>query len=188
MDKVTATLEGVSPLIQHNGQLADPTNKWVREIKKTSKKRNKTDEDFETLKRLEFLGGMYMDENGEPTIPADMVLAAVIEGAKKTKNGKNAKAGVFETQPNYRLEYTGPRKPAAMYKAGTFCDYRIVVVNRARTMRARPIFRGWSTTIELLHDPEIIDRQMVVEALITAGERVGIGDYRPRYGRFSVTV
>ena len=39
----------VAPLLCHNGQLADPLNDLVRQMKKISGKREKTDADLEEL-------------------------------------------------------------------------------------------------------------------------------------------
>lgn len=179
-------LVGVSPLMMHNGQLADPTNKFTKAVKQISSRRKKTDEDFAELKRIEWLGGLYLDEKGEVAITADMILGCVIGGAKKNKNGPGAKAGVYEKAPFFKLVYDGPTKPEELYDDGRFCDYRGVKVGTARVMRSRPIFGSWSVSVALEVDTEIIDSKDVIQAIAVAGEKIGLGDYRPRFGRFTV--
>lgn len=182
-------ITGIAPLIMHNGQLADPTNEWSKAMKKITSRKKKTDADFLELKRTEWFGGLYLDEDGKrPVIPADVVLGTVIAGAKKHKNGVEAKAGIYEAKPYYELQYDGPKNLDKLFDDGRFCDYRSVRNQQNRVMRSRPIFKKWSAVIELLVDPEIIDPAKVIEAMESAGERVGIGDYRPRYGRFAVEV
>jgi hypothetical protein len=53
-------------------------------------------------------------------------------------------------------------------------------------MRTRPIFRKWATTIQITHDTTVIDEAEVFQLLKHAGQLCGIGDWRPRFGRFSV--
>jgi len=68
-------------------------------------------------------------------------------------------------------------------------DKRSVVVpaTRGRIMRVRPRLDEWelSFTIELRN--EQVPIEVVKQILDTAGNEVGIGDFRPRFGRFIVT-
>ena len=66
----TYRIEGVDPILMHNGQLANPRNSYAKSMKAISSKRNKTGDDFDELARLEFCGGLYMtDGNGKPCVP-----------------------------------------------------------------------------------------------------------------------
>lgn len=188
MQKIKLRLQGITPLMMHNERLADPTGAWAKRLKAISKKRNKSDEDLEALKRAEWEGGLYCDDNNAPAIPVDWVLAAALAGGRRYKIGPLIKAGVFTSKRDrFPLEFDFKKKTDldALYAAG-FVDYRGVVVGRARVMRCRPHFPGWSTTVELAYDPETIDREQLVQAIATAGQLIGIGDYRPRFGRFEV--
>jgi hypothetical protein len=69
-----------------------------------------------------------------------------------------------------------------------YLDIRPVVVNRARVTRIRPAFKpGWklSFVTNILDDE--LPANMVHDILALAGKAVGIGDYRPKFGRFMVT-
>jgi hypothetical protein len=70
-----------------------------------------------------------------------------------------------------------------------YLDMRPVVMpNKARVVRIRPTFKsGWelSFIIEVMDDQ--IQPELVNDVLTLAGKTVGIGDYRPRFGRFMVT-
>ena len=182
-------LTGTCPLILHNGHLADPTNEYVRQMKPLVKKRNKTDADYEDLKKLEWLGGLYTDEKGRISVPADMVLGAVIGGARKSKRGKQAEAAILcpEEDRFFPLLFDGQKQDRdSLYASGKHCDYRSVVIGKARTMRARPFFDAWSLIVKFKVDCTVINLDEVVSAMEAAGHVVGMGDYRPRYGRFSV--
>lgn len=69
-----------------------------------------------------------------------------------------------------------------------YLDMRPVIIQRSRVVRLRPTFKpGWelSFAINVLDDE--IPFQMANDILVQAGKAVGIGDYRPRFGRFMVT-
>jgi hypothetical protein len=55
-------------------------------------------------------------------------------------------------------------------------------------MRCRPVFPKWSLAISLDVNTDIIDTHKVLKAYELAGERVGLLEYRPRYGRFTVEI
>ena len=172
------------PLIMHNGQLADPLNKTVKAIKLITAKRKKTDADQEEISRLEFLGGLYLNEQG-PVIPVLVMEAALINGAKKSKEGMQAKAGLFCPE-HAVLNYTGPRKPDDLWEDETFRFSVAVRVGQAKVMRMRPIFNEWSTLLKVSYEDSIVNKSRVDEWVFAAGTQVGLGEWRPRYGRFSV--
>lgn len=66
-------------------------------------------------------------------------------------------------------------------------DSRPVVIQRARIVRHRPLLPSWrlAFTIQVIDDGIPFD--VLNQILVRAGQLVGIGDYRPRYGRFVVS-
>ncbi len=67
-------------------------------------------------------------------------------------------------------------------------DARGVVIQRARVIRWRPKFNQWKFQFKItILDDENISVPVVKDILEKAGSTKGIGDYRPRYGRFMVT-
>jgi len=62
------------------------------------------------------------------------------------------------------------------------------VIQRARVLKWRPKFNQWKLqfTITILDETNISPAN-VKEILEKAGATKGIGDYRPRFGRFMVT-
>lgn len=167
----------------HNGLMADPANKYTREMKAISGKGKKTEADHEEMARIEFYGGLYMNENG-PIIPLHVIESTVIAGAKKSKDGIKAKSGVFCLK-DAELEYDGPRTAAELWADGSYRFSALVRVMSARIVRTRPIFKEWAATIELSVEDTVVSPSAVDGWLTAAGTQVGIGDWRPQHGRFS---
>lgn len=178
-------ISGVAPLLVHNGHLANPTAPIVRAIKEISSKRNKTDEDLMELARLEFHGGFYLDENGQPIIPGEMIEAMLVEAAKKNRLGKAFKAGII-SDGNWPIIYDGPKDVDAMWADGSFAFQKMVVVSRAKILRTRPIFNTWSLKFTVHFLPDVVNESQVRQAMEIAGQIIGLGTWRPRYGRFTV--
>ena len=68
-----------------------------------------------------------------------------------------------------------------------FLDQRRVVVQRNGVNRTRPAFhKGWRATFEIeVILPEYIPRDLLALSIVQAGRLVGLGDFRPTYGRFA---
>ena len=177
---------GVAPLLMHNGQLADPLNKFAQELKRFTSVRKKADDTHEKMARAEFMGGLYIDEKGRPAIPGECIEAMVVAAAKESKQGKDAKKAIV-CDGIYPLEYDGPKAAEALVGDERFHDRRRVKVGTSCVMRTRPIFNEWSLEVEIQYLPEVMNRSTLNE-IIRAAELVGIGDYRPRYGRFTSEV
>ncbi len=182
-DKMTVTLEGIAPLFLHNGRLANPLNRWAIALKEVASKRNKTDADHLEMARIEWYGSLYTDDEARVCIPGENIESVMVEGAKKLKLGPRVKAGVI-SPGLWRIEYQGPTNPDEMWMSGKFTDTRGVRIGRNRVMRTRPIFREWRLTCDLLYMG--LNPKEVIGALKAAGEQVGLGDFRPKFGRFVI--
>lgn len=185
-------IAGVSPLLCHNGQTADPRNTFAKAMKAISAKRKKTDADYDEMARLEWLAGLYRS-GGDLVIPDYVLESVFINGAKKSKRGTQAKCGMFFTQ-HASLQFEG--KPsviddeslALMFQSGDFTHTIGVKVSMSKVMRTRPIFRNWSLTAVAQYDPDVLNLRDLEDIAEDAGRLVGIGDWRPKHGRFDVTV
>ncbi len=179
-------IEGVSPLLMHNGQLANPLNPLVKEMKQITGIRKKTDEHHLELQRLEFRAGLYLNEAGQVIVPSEVIESCLVEGAKKAKLGKAFKSSVTVTEDAV-LEY-GPKLTVDQLweQNETYADVRGVKVGQSRVMRTRPIFRDWSLVFAVMFDAEQINLEQLSQAVEDAGRIVGLCDYRPKFGRFQV--
>lgn len=182
--KVRIAIQGSTPLITHNIRLANPLDPIAKAMKVISAKRKKTEDDYLQLARLEFEGGLYLDPDIGPYIPGENVEKAIIEGARITKQGKQVERGLFVTDNVVPLIYDGPRTPEALWDAENFRHTAAVRIGQQRVMRTRPVFRKWALDVEGELDPGLLAPETLQSILEDAGSMVGIGDYRPRYGRF----
>ena len=104
----------------------------------------------------------------------------------------------------YKQDPRSPRKSAIdLFKAGVvsitalaplgktewdYLDTRRVTIQRNGINRSRPAMRaGWAAEITLsILTPEYIGKELLMDVIGAAGRLVGVGDFRPTYGRFSV--
>lgn len=171
----TVTIEGSSDFLFHRWNCESVDEK--SNARKGSKAK-KTD-DIDSY--------VWRCEDGTLGIPGEYLRQAIVHAAK------------------YKQDPRSPRKSAMdLFKAGVvpltnvaslgvkdwdYLDRRRVVIQRAGVNRTRPAMRaGWKVTIELqVLTPEYIDKYFLQETLINAGRLIGVGDFRPTFGRFNVT-
>jgi hypothetical protein len=171
----------------HNIRLADPLNEFARELKSITSKRKKTDEDHADMARVEFMGGIYWTEQLGPYLPAENILRTIQDGAKLSKQGKSVERGliVLDDAP---LLYAGPRDREGLFADARFVDRRPVSIGQAKTVRTRPCFREWVAEVEAEVLTEVLDLDILARVTEDAGRYTGVGDYRPRFGRFDASV
>jgi len=125
-------------------------------------------------------------ENGNLALPGEYFRQSIINAAR------------------YRQDPRSPRKSASdLYKAGIIVeteladlgqkewdyeDRRRVTIQRQGITRVRPALKaGWRAEfIIAIALPEYLDRSSVHEVASMAGRVIGVGDFRPSYGRFQV--
>lgn len=178
-------IRGISPLLMHNGHMADPLNEYAKELKKVSKKRVKTDDDHAAMADIEYMGGLYIGDDGAPVIPGENIEAMLVKAAKSQKSGPKAQSGVW-SDGRWPVEFKGPRDPEALMNDENFRDRRMVRVTTSRVARTRPMFRAWKLAFQVEIIRVLVDPDEVRQWLEYAGLAVGLGDYRPKFGRFAV--
>lgn len=181
----TLTLTSNRPLIMHNVRLADPSDPIVKQMKKLSSKRKKTDEDQEDIAHLEFLGGLYHDADAGPYLPGENVQRCLLDAARINRLGKQVERGVFIDSDINPIAYKGPREPEELWQDANFRNRAAVRVGTSRVMRCRPMFQQWTAQVHGLLDTAILSLDDLTTIAANAGAMVGIGDRRPRFGRFS---
>lgn len=186
LQTVTCKINGVAPFLSHNGQTADPLNRYTKMLKEVTSKRKKTDEDHEEIARIEWHASLYVGDDQKLILPADLIDAAIIDGAKKSKLGKQFKSAVF-VDGDGTFEIGHKYNAAAdLWALDQFRDARGVRVGTARVIRTRPIFRNWSSVFAVNFDDTLVNENDVVRAITDAGHQCGVGDYRPKFGRFEI--
>lgn len=187
--KVAFSVHGVTPLIMHSTRGMLPTNPYKDELRALLNKRGKkTAEDILRLQRIEWELGLYLAPDGKtPIIPSDCIFANVCEAARGIRKGKDWMKGVdIEADAPLGFEDSG-KSLEWLWASGKYLDLRFLNVNRAKVLRARPIFREWTLDFTVVFRPDIIDSvKEVISVVTTAGEN-GFMESRPRYGRYVVT-
>lgn len=130
---------------------------------------------------------VYRNDKNELCIPGEYLRQSVIHAAK------------------YRQDPRSPRKSAVdLVKAGLVCltplaslgkvtwDYEHkcrAQVQRNAVSRVRPAIKsGWSAEfVFMVNLPEYISPELLRWLLVDAGRLIGVADFRPTYGRFTMT-
>lgn len=189
-------MTGVAPMVMQGDRLANPLDPIKLQIEKLTKKRNKTEEDWWEIYRLEFFGSMnYLAELG-PYVKATQIEACLRDGAKRTRRGELVKRAVLCLDTEVPLIYAGPRDIDKLWlqdaKPDGSAAFRfltsIVLKGSVRTMRMRPIFPVWSCEARIELDTGELNLEEFRDVAETAGRREGLGTYRPRHGRYSVSI
>jgi hypothetical protein len=185
-------ITGIAPLIVHNGELADPFYSFSQEIKKISGKRKKTEADHEMMAKLEWRGGLYVNE-GKLIVPSDCFEASLVGAAKLSRLGKDAARGLF-VEDHLLIEGDGVPESVdeaaldEMYDSRKFVFRKGVRVGTAKVMRTRPIFgTGWSARATIVFNDAVFNKQQIEDLAEAAGFQIGLCEWRPRYGRFAVS-
>lgn len=108
-----------------------------------------------------------------------------VDGARHKRKGRAATAGLEVLAPAM-LRYDGPEDLPTMWKDPEFRKRAGVRVRDTKTMSARTRFASWSAELTTAYLPLVLDRDEVVEFFRIAGALVGIGDWRPKFRKFTV--
>jgi hypothetical protein len=194
MKEIQVDLIGTEPLILHNcARLLNPFDPTNREKKALTDKRTKqSDEDRLQVAKLEWTMGWYLGEDGDIVMPTQNIWSSFLAAAKKTREGTQFKDAVTMTSLSVPLIYEGPRDLEQLWGKGLegspFVDYRPVGQQAVKIMRCRPVVRDWAVSTTWMVDETILNPEAFSSFANKAGEYVGIGDFRMRYGRFDAKV
>jgi hypothetical protein len=186
--KVRITITGIEPLLMHSDRLSDPLDPSAMALREVTKKRVKTDDDHREMARLEWRGSLYWSERSGVHIPGRNIEKCFIEGARISRAGRQVERGLFVLTNEAPLSYDGPKEMDALWLDERFRDRRSVGVGPRRVMRTRPIFPDWSVDVEAELDTSVLGMEELRRIASEAGRQIGLGDFRPRYGRFTATV
>src|SRR5205814_302140 len=151
-------IEGRAPLLMHNARLVDPLDPVVKQIKEVNSKKTKTDDDYELIGHLEWMGGMYYTPEVGPFIPAPNLQKCVVEGARLSRDGKKIERGVLIETMMIPVEgYDGPRDLDGMYADKRLVHRAPVKVSMVRVMRTRPVFPTWRISAAGMFDRSVIN-------------------------------
>lgn len=134
---------------------------------------------------------VYRDEAGHICLPGLYLQRALQEAGRFRQDPRSprksaldlCKAGIMVTPELSPILVND--QPTADWD---YLDQRRVVVQRSGIERSRPAFRlGWSVVVQITSIlPEYIGEQFLRGLIDDAGRLIGVGDFRPTYGRFTV--
>lgn len=188
MQQLKLTITGKAPLLMHSDRFANPLDPMTKAHKELTSKRKKTDEDQIAIAKSEFIGGCYWNKNSGFFMPAQNLDACLIAAAKLQKLGVRFKQAVQVLEDDLSLIGKLPATPEKLWESPENIDARGVKVGTAKIIRYRPIFRTWSLNATVAFNEEIVNGSEVKKAIEDAGALIGLGDYRPRFGRFTVEI
>ena len=173
MKKVKVEIKGISPLLQH---------RYADEGKEEKSKKRTGTPNYEDEAEI----AAYKLPSGELYQPASHIEGAIVKAStnfriagKRTKSYKDlVKSAVF-VAPDAIIHQNQKYE----------IDKRAVIVpsTRGRVIRHRPRIDDWALKFQIEITDDQLDESVLHEILEYAGRNVGIGDYRPRYGRFEIT-
>lgn len=172
---VKIRVEGVAPLLFHRWNCESVAEK--ANAAKGSKAK-KTD-DIESY--------VYRDASGDLCVPGEYLRQALVHAAKFVQDPRSPRKSAMDL---FKAGIVVQTELASLgVKDWDFLDQRRVVVQRNGITRMRPAMqKGWKVSIELeVILPEYINRTLLQQVLANAGRLVGLGDFRPTFGRFCVT-
>jgi len=150
-----------------------------------------TDDDYEKLDRLKWEGGLYWSDDIKGFyIPSDNIERTILEGAKKNRLGKDFAAALFCVEPEIPVEHALKGKSKdQIYADERYQIRKGVKIQQSRVISVRPMVpTGWTISFAVEFDESILNPSQVEKAMQEAGSLVGLGDWRPKFGRFIVEV
>lgn len=166
------TIHGVADLLMHrwNCEAVDEKAKSAKGSKA------KKSDDVESY--------VYRNDEGEICVPGEYVRQAVIHAAKFRQDPRSPRKSAMDLMKAALL--VEPSLASLGVAEWDYLDTRRCVIQRNGINRTRPAMKaGWSfdCSITVLL-PEYCNEAFLVDLLNTAGRLIGVGDFRPTYGRF----
>jgi hypothetical protein len=172
---VSVTIEGVAPILFHRWDCDAVEAKGAAAKGSKAKK----SDDIESY--------LYRNGDREICVPGEYLRQAIIHAAKFKQDPRSPRKSAMDLfkaaiVPLTVLATLGVKEP-------DFLDRRRVMVQRNAITRVRPAMQeGWGCEIELLCNlPEYVTPALLRQVLDDAGRLIGIGDFRPTFGRFTVS-
>lgn len=133
---------------------------------------------------------LYIGADGKPVLPAPNLMRAFVDAGTFIKAGKIKLSTLRTSIVPAGLSIAEIELPLTPGRWET--DSRSVVIpsTGGRIMCHRPRFDEWRVSLTLDVDEALFGEQVVRELVDLAGQRIGVGDYRPArrgpFGRFRV--
>jgi hypothetical protein len=190
-------LKSVSPLVMNCDTLANPLHPTSKKLKEITGLKNKQDEHHLAIAKLQWNASLYYDDEIGVYLSSKMIIGCLRASARKEKKGLQMKAVIIDCIPGTPLLPYEGMTPDTLWNtinkkgAQTHVFTESVNVQRAKTMRTRPIFNIWEARFEILLNTEILSEAEFKRIIERAGFEYGVGELRPQLatgicGRFQL--
>ena len=174
MKQIKVSIKGVAPLLQHKMSLEQEAQLASKTKKRDGQAKGDNPEDY-----------LYVVD-GKVCQPAEHIIQAIVKRLSNYKiqgKGKKTYKEIGQGGLNIFPEFIEHKNQKWVVDSRTV----VIPATRGRAVRLRPKFEEWELdfTIEVINDD--LPVEVIKSALDDAGREGGIGDYRPRFGRFIVT-
>lgn len=172
--RVAVEIEGTSAMLFH---------KWNNESVEAKSKAKKGSTEKRTDDTESY---MWKDERGVICLPGEYLKQSIIHAAKYESDPRSPRKSMMDLMKAAVISLT-ELAPLGV-KEPDYYDKRRVVIQRSAVTRTRPAMReGWKAKIMLqVNLPEYCPPQKLNYLIQQAGRIIGLADFRPSYGRFTV--
>lgn len=169
------TIEGVSPILFHRWNCEAIKDKGGAPKGSAAKKTDAIE------------SYVYRMPNGELGLPGEYLRQAIVHAAKFRQDPRSPRKSAMDLFKAALVPLTDLASLGT--KQWDFEDQRRVTIQRAGITRTRPAMNaGWKATVDLLCNiPEYVDPITLRKTIDDAGRLIGVGDFRPTFGRFCVS-
>ena len=172
---VTVTIQGVSDILFHRWN-CESIDEKAKAAKGSKAKKSDNIESY-----------LYRNDDGEICLPGEYVRQAMIHAAKFRQDPRSPRKSAMDLTKAAIVALTAYSSLGV--KDPDYEDRRRVTVMRAGITRVRPAMKaGWKCEMQFLVNlPEYVSRDFFYALLADAGRLIGVGDFRPTYGRFVIS-
>jgi hypothetical protein len=171
---VSFTLQGTSAMLFHRWSVEGIAEKAAAAKGSAAKKTDDID------------SYVWRTDLGEIALPGEYVRQAVIMAAKFRQDPRSPRKSAMDL---YKAAVVSLTELSSLgVQTWDYVDQRRVMIQRSGVTRMRPAFMaGWSADFDFqILLPEYVPGKDLLDVLVNAGRLIGVGDFRPTYGRFAV--
>lgn len=172
--RVAVTIEGSAAMLFHRWN-CDAVDEKAKAAKGSAAKKSDNVESY-----------VYRNDDGDICMPGEYLRQAIIHAAKFRQDPRSPRKSAMDL---FKAAIVPLSELASLgVKDWDYEDRRRVTVQRNGITRIRPAMKaGWRCTVELMCNiPEYVDPLLLRQVIDDAGRLIGVADFRPTFGRFTV--
>lgn len=188
-------LQGVSALLTNSAGAMDPFHPLAIEKRDLAAKKesSRSPTEIGRLRWIDAFRSAYQTPDGKPTFPTGGIRAVIDEAARKSRQGPKVKQGLLVFGLTFDWDHSlGETVSELASNEAARLTVPVMQQGKNRVLRTRMVFPvPWSITANIGFEPDLLAPEDIKRFLDIAGNRLGIGDWRPgksggEYGRFKV--